>query len=153
MKKYIVSILFGLLIGFFLGKTLLEEYDNFNGIKSVSSNGISAYFIKYGEYKTLEDLEKETLTLTNYIYTEKDGIYSVYIGITTKEKNLEKLVAYFEQLNYKVTTEEYVITDKEYINYLENADKLLENTTESTVIGEVSSQILSKYEELVISDS
>lgn len=153
MKKYFVSILFGLLIGFFLGKTLLKEYDGYTGVKTVSSSGISAFFVKYGEYETMEELEKATLSLTNYIYMEKNNKFSVYIGITTNEENLTKLTNYFKQLNYNVTTEEYIITDKEYISYLQNADKLIENTTESTVLGEVSSQILSKYEELVINDS
>lgn len=56
-------------------------------------------------------------------------------------------------MKYNVTTEEFIITNKDYINYLENADKLLTNTNDLTVLGEVSSQILSKYEELVINGS
>ena len=153
MKKYIVSILFGLLIGFFLSKTLLEEYHGYTKVKTVSSTGVTAYFVKYGEYDSIDELEKETISLVNYIYTEKDNKYSVYIGITTKPENLEKLITYFKNMNYNVTTEEFIITNKDYINYLENADKLLANTNDLTVLGEVSSQILSKYEELVINGS
>ena len=153
MKKYVASILFGLLVGFILGKTLLEEYHSYHGIKTVASEGMTAYFIKYGEYKTMEDLEKATLSLTNYIYTEKDNLFHVYIGITTNEDNLNKLVNYFKELGYNVSTEEFVLTEKNYLNYLVNADKLIENTKDNAVLGEVSSQILSKYEELVISDS
>ncbi len=148
-----VSIIFGLLVGFFLGKTLLEEYHSYNGIKTVNVDGISAYYIKYGEYDSLETLEKETLTLSNYIYTEKDGKFSVYIGITASKDNLDKILNYYKSLNYDVTTEEYFITNKDYINYLTNADKLIENTDDASVLNEVCSQILSKYEELVINDS
>ena len=150
MKKYFVSILFGLVIGFCLSKTILEQYGNTSGLKSVSTEGQMAYFIKYGEYDSLEELERKTIVLTNYIYTESDNKYIVYIGITLSKDNLDKLVNYFNEQNYKVTVEEYIITNKNYLNYLENADKLLENTTDKTVLGEVSSQILSKYEELVI---
>lgn len=150
MKKYIVSILFGLVVGFFLSKSLIEEYSGYNKAKTVASNGVTAYFIKYGEYDSLESLEKDTTALANYIYTEDEGKFVVYIGITMNEGNLDKLITYFENLNYNVTTEQFVITNTDYINYLENADKLLENTTDLTVLGEVSSQILSKYEELVI---
>lgn len=150
MKKYVLSILFGLIIGFFLSKSLLEEYSDYNKAKTVAINGSTAYFIKFGEYDSLEKLEKNTTTLANYIYTEDSGKFCVYVGITMNEDNLNKLVTYFENLNYKVTVEQYVITNNNYINYLENADKLLNNTSDSTVLGEVSSQILSKYEELVI---
>lgn len=69
------------------------------------------------------------------------------------QDNLTKLINYYKKLGYKVTSEELIITKKGFINYLTNADKLLENTKDETVLGEVSSQILSKYEELVISDS
>ena len=153
MKKYFASILFGLVIGVVLSKTILEEYDDYTKIGKVSSSGVNAYFIKYGEYESLSDLEKNTISLTNYIYTKQNDKYSVYIGITTSEQIKDKLVDYFEKLNYSVATEEFVITNEEYINYLKNADKLLENTSDLSVIGEVCSQILSKYEELVINDS
>ena len=66
---------------------------------------------------------------------------------------LYKILNYYKSLNYDVTTEEYFITNKDYINYLTNADKLIENTDDASVLNEVCSQILSKYEELVINDS
>ena len=153
MKKYFISILFGLLVGFFLSKNILNQYNGFTKIKPVSKNGMTAYFIKFGEYNNIKDLEKATSSLTNYIYTENDNKYSVFIGITTSEKNKDKLINYFKKLKYNVVCEEYDIANKDYIEYLTNADKLIENTTDMTVLGEVSSQILSKYEELVINGS
>lgn len=153
MKKYLVSCIFGLLIGFFLCKTVLNEYDSTSSIKVSSKTGISAYFIKYGEYSSKDELEKKTISLTNYIYSIKGDKYIVYIGITLDQSNLEKLLDYYKNLKYDVSYEEYVISNNEYIEYLMNADKLIENTNDNTVIGEVSSQILSKYEELVINGS
>ena len=153
MKKYLVSCILGLLIGVFLGKTVLTEYSSYTSIKTVPKRGVSAYFIKYGEYSTSEELEKKTIVLTNYIYSKKDDKYIVYIGITMNKNNLEKLTNYFKSLKYNISVEEYVITNNEYIEYLKNTDKLIENTNDLTVIGEVSSQILSKYEELVINGS
>lgn len=153
MKKYFISIIFGLLIGFFISKNFLEEYKGYTKIKPISNSGVTAHFIKYGEFDSLEELEKNTTTLTNYIYTEKDNKYNVYIGITTNESTRDKLITYFKKLKYNVSSEEFVITNKEYIEYLESADKLLDNTTDMSVLGEVSSQILSKYEEIVINGS
>ena len=153
MKKYLVSCFLGLLVGLFLGKTVLKEYNSYTSIKVAPKTGTTAYFIKYGEYKSLEELEKKTIVLTNYIYSKKDDKYVVYIGITMDKNNMNKLVNYFKSLNYDISTEEYVINNNEYIEYLKNADKLIENTNDLTVIGEVCSQILSKYEELVINGS
>lgn len=153
MKKYLVSCVLGLIVGLFLGRTVLKEYDSYNSIKIAPKTGVTAYFIKYGEYNSLEELEKKTIVLTNYIYSKKDDKYIVYIGITMDKNNMDKLINYFKSLNYDISKEEYVITNKEYIEYLKNADKLISNTNEMTVIGEVSSQVLSKYEELVINGS
>ena len=153
MKKYILSILLGISVGFFLSKNILNNYNGYTKIKSTSKNGMTAYFIKYGEYNSLEELEKNTSSLTNYIYTEKDNKYIAFIGITTNKNNKDKLLNYFKKMKYNATCEEFTITNKEYIEYLTNADKLLENTTDMTVLGEVSSQVLSKYEELVINGS
>lgn len=153
MKKYFLSIIFGLIIGFFLSKTFINEYDGYKNIKTVSSTGTNAYFIKYGSFNTLDELEKKTISLTNYVFIEKDGKFDVYIGITTKEDIKDKLIKYFKGLNYDVSYDEFFITNKEYIEYLLNADKLLENTNDLSVLGEVCSQILSKYEELVINGS
>ena len=152
MKKYFVSIFLGLVIGILLSKTVLEEYNGYNGIKMVSKEGINAYFIKYGEYDSLEELEKNTISLPNYIYREKDNKYSAYIAITSNEFIRDKLLDYFRGINYKVSYEEFNITSEKYIDYLQTADKLLENTSDLSVIEEVCSQILSKYEELVIND-
>ena len=153
MKKNLVSCMLGLLVGIFLGKTVLKEYNSYTSIKVAPKLGVSAYFIKYGEYKSLEELEKKTIVLTNYIYSKKDDKYIVYIGITMDKNNMNKLINYYKSLNYDIEKEEYVITNKEYIEYLKNADKLIEKTSDMTVIGEVSSQVLSKYEELVINGS
>ena len=62
------------------------------------------------------------------------------------------MMTYFNDIGYNVTSEEFVISDKNYLNFLKNADKLLLNTTDYTVLGEVISQVLFKYEEFVIND-
>lgn len=152
MKKYVISILLSLAIGFFLSKSFLEQYSDYNNSKSIASSGVIGYFIKYGEYSSLQELESNTTSLTNYIYTENNGKYVVYIGITLNKENLEKMLTYFKNLGYDVSSEEFVISDLEYVNYLKNADKLVFNTSDYTVLGEVISQILSKYEELVINN-
>ena len=149
MKKYLFSILIALLVGFFLAKTFLEQYDSFQGIKFTSNNGEMLYFIKFNSYITEEEMEKSTLSLTNYIYNKNKDSYDVYIGITGDSENLIKLNNYFSSLGYNTFTEEFLVTNKEFIKELKNYDSILNGTDDTVVIASINSQILEKYEEFI----
>lgn len=153
MKKNVIIVLCAIAIGFFMGKTFLEQYEGYNGIKVTSSSGEILYFIKYGEYGTLEEMESETISLSNYIYNEVNDKYYVYIGITKNKDNLIKLNNYFNSLGYIVYTEEFLVTNESFLKMLENYDSILANTDDSVVISSISNQILTKYEECVINGS
>lgn len=153
MKKNLIIVLCAIAIGFFMGKTFLEQYEGYNGIKVTSSSGEILYFIKYGEYETLEEMESETISLSNYIYNEVNDKYYVYIGITKNKDNLIKLNNYFNSLGYIVYTEEFLVTNESFLKMLENYDSILANTDDSVVISSISNQILTKYEECVINGS
>ena len=66
MKKYLLTFIIALIIGFFLSTFFLRQYDNFNGIK-VSSTGENLYFVQYGVFSSLESLEENTISLQNYV--------------------------------------------------------------------------------------
>lgn len=153
MKKYFVIILFAISIGFFMGKVFLEQYEGYDGVKVASSRGEILYFIKYGEYPTYEEMEKATINLSNYIYNEINNSYYVYIGITKSNDNLIKLTNYYSSLGYNVYTEEYLVTNKKFLEMLENYDSILSSTDDNVVISSISNQILTKYEECVINGS
>lgn len=149
MKKYFILVVLAVAIGFFMGKTFLEQYDSFEGIKLTSSNGEILYFIKYGEYSSMEEMEHGTITLSNYIYNEINNKFYVYIGITNDNDNLVKLTNYFSKLGYNVYTEEFLVTNNRFLEVLKNYDSILKNTDDDVVIASISSQVLTKYEEIV----
>lgn len=149
MKKYLFSILVALFIGFFLAKSFLEQYDSYNGIKFTSNNGEMLYFIKYQTYSSEEEMEKNTLSLTNYIYHKNNDNYEVYIGITGDSENLIKLNNYFSTLGYTTFTEEYLVTNQEFLKELKNYDSILKGTEDTVVIASINGQILEKYEEFI----
>lgn len=153
MKKVLILVVLAITIGFFMGKIFLEQYDGYNGIQMTSSNGEILYFIKYAEYQTEEEMEHGTINLTNYIYNEINGSYYVYIGITNDNDNLVKLINYYSNMGYNVYTEEYLVTNKKFLEALKNYDSILKNTDDSVVISSISNQVLSKYEEYVLNDS
>ena len=57
MKQYILTFVVALIIGFFLCNFFIKQYDDYNGIR-VSNNGYELYFIEYGYYDTISDMEK-----------------------------------------------------------------------------------------------
>ena len=149
MKKYFFSITVALIIGFFLSSAFLKQYNDYNGIK-VNNIGENLYFIQYGVFSTLESMEENTISLENYIYNIDDNKYFVYIGITKNLSNKNKIINYFESLGYKVIVKEYGITNKEFLNLLDNYDSTLKSTDDKTAISSIINQVLIKYEEVVI---
>lgn len=150
MKKYLLTFLIALVIGFFLSDFFLKQYEDFDGIK-VSTRGENIYFIQYGVFSSLESLEENTINLQNYVYNKEDNLYYVYVGITKEKDNADKIVNYFKDLGYETTTREFGITNKDFLNALLNYDEILKNTNDVTAISSIINQVLMKYEEVVIS--
>lgn len=149
MKKYLFSIFVALIVGFVMAKVFLEQYDSYQGIKFTSNSGEMVYFIKFNSYPSIQEMEKNTLSLTNYIYKKNVDVYDVYIGITNDYENLIKLNNYFSSLGYNTFTEEFLITNKEFLLELKNYDSILRSTEDTVVISSINSQILEKYEDLI----
>ena len=152
MKQYILTFVVALIIGFFLCNFFIKQYNDYNGIKVVNS-GYELYFIEYGIYDSVSDMEKNTINLENYIYNEIDNKYYVYIGITLDKDNANKIVDHFKTLGYDTIIKKFSITSKEFIEIIKNYDALIKNITDVTAFSSLISQVLTKYEEVVINGS
>ena len=152
MKKYLLTFLAALVIGFFLSNFFLKQYDDYKGIK-VSGMGESLYFIQYGVFSSLESLEENTINLQNYVYNKQDNLYYVYVGITKLEDNAKKIVNYYKSIGYDAIIKEFEITNKNFLEILVNYDEVLKNTNDETAISSIINQVLIKYEEVVINGS
>ncbi|MBQ2947227.1 MAG: hypothetical protein IJE04_05255 [Bacilli bacterium] len=150
MKKYLLTFIIALIIGFFLSNFFLKQYDAYEGIK-VANKGDTLYFIQYGVFSTLESLEENTISLQNYVYSKQDNLYYVYVGITELKENAEKIVNYYKNIGNETIIKEYGITNKNFLGLLENYDTVLKNTNDETAISSIINQVLVKYEEVVIS--
>ena len=148
MKKYLLTILIALIVGFFLGNFLLKQYNDYNSL-TVSTETTELYFFQYGVYSSLENMEENTINLENYIYKIEDNKYYVYIGLTGNKNNIDKLNKYFKSLGYDVIVKSYYISNQEFINLLNNFDEVIKNTEDSTVLSSIICQTLQKYEEVV----
>lgn len=149
MKKYLLAFVMALVIGFFLSNFFLNQYDDYDGIK-VSNSGEKLYFVQFGVFSNIENLEKNTISLQNYIYNKQDNLYYVYVGITKLKSNADKIINYYKSLNYDVILKEYELTNQTFLDLLNKYDEVLKNTEDVTAISSVINQVLSKYEEVVI---
>ena len=150
MKKYLFTFFIAIVCGFFLSYFFIKQYDSYTGIK-VSGIGTNLYFIQYGVYSSVDSMEKETIALENYVYNINENMYYVYVGITKSKEIAKKIVNHYKDLGYETIIKEYEINNSKFLSELSNYDSLLLSTTDKTVISSLISQVLAKYEEVVIS--
>lgn len=146
---YLVILCIG--IGFLMGSFMLQQY-NKEETNTVFSENTEIYFIQLGVYSSKESMEENVKDIAYYIYSEQDGQYYVYIGMTASESNKEKLSSYFHNIGYDTYAKKYEINNTAFLEILKQYDLMLENTNEGSTISAICSQVLGKYEELVLID-
>ena len=141
--KFIFPIFLAITIGFLCARIF---YNTFNEIKDVHSN---SYFLQVGVFKDKASLKKLTKDLKAYITVEEDGKSYVYVGITTDEKNKDKIKKLYEDKGYSVYVKENYINNINFYSNLVQYDVLLSEVTKEEDLISISKVILSSYEELV----
>lgn len=148
--KNIFPVVLCILIGFFMGNFMLNEYDRTTS--TVSLTGETLYFLQAGVFSSEEEMKKEMSNFSYYIYTKENKMYYAYVGIVKNEKNLEKLKEYFKTEGYDIYVREIFISNIPFITVLNQYEMLLSETTDTKIMKSICNQILSKYEELVLLD-
>lgn len=150
--KGLYPFIFCILLGGLMGKFMLDQYETNEKEISVALTSNTVYFIQQGVYSSKESMEDNINNVSYYIYNESDGKYYAYIGMTLKSENAEKLKSYFKNLGYDTYVKEFVINNASFLEVLQQYDMMLENTDDGNTISAICSQVLGKYEELVLSD-
>jgi len=152
MKKYIMPILSALLVGFLLAKFMINQYDKKENLKTVFNSYETLYFIQQGVYSTKESMEKNMSDFAYYIYNIENDKYYTYIGITKTKENSDKLKGFYEKLGYITYIKEINVDNIGFVELLNQYDQLLETTEDENTIKAICSQVLSKYEELILNE-
>lgn len=150
--KGLYPLIFCILLGGLMGKFMLDQYETNEKEISVALTSNTVYFIQQGVYSSKESMEENINNVSYYIYNESDGQYYAYIGMTLKTENTEKLKNYFKGIGYDTYVREFTINNASFLEVLQQYDLMLENTDDSNTISAICSQVLGKYEELVLSD-
>jgi len=146
MKKYLLTIIISLLVGFLLSFYMLKEYESID-IIPVFNTKETAYLVQQGVYSSMESMQENTSHLTDYIYSVIDNMYYVYIGISLESDNVEKIQEYYKNKDINTIIKTTTISDNDLINSLKQYDIVLKETDEEETIKEIIKQTLSKYKE------
>jgi len=65
-------------------------------------------------------------------------------------ENVDKIKGYYEQKGYDIYVKQININNENFSVVLEQYDGLLKESSDPEVIGTICSQVLNKYEELVL---
>lgn len=151
MKKYFWSIFLSLVVGIYLGKFTLNQYDDFN-VFPVSFGYDTIYFLQQGVYSNIDVMKNNMSNFQYYIYDKENDGYHTYVGITKSQENALKVKEFFEEKGYDIYIKENNINNGSFVSVLTQYDILLSEASGDTIDG-ICNQILNSYEELVINEN
>ena len=89
-----------------------------------------------------------------YIYDVKDSKYLTYVGITKDYDNMMKIQGFFTNAGYIIYVDNISVNNEAFSVVIDQYDQMLRETEDNQTIKGICSQVLAKYEELVVnSDS
>ena len=151
MKKYFWSIILSLVVGIYLGKFTLSQYDSFN-VFPVSFGYDNVYFLQQGVYSSVDVMKNSMSSFNYYIYDMEDDGYHTYVGITKSQENALKIKEFFKKKGYDIYIKENSINNNSFVSVLTQYDNLL-SVAHDDSIESICNQVLSSYEELVINEN
>lgn len=148
MKRYILTIIVSIFLGVLLSNYMIKIYDNNQISLPVFKETTDVFLIQQGVYSTIESMQKNTSNLTDYIYSNIDNMFYVYIGMTLDEDNVTKLQQYYKNKGIETIVKTTTLTDNDFITSLKQYDTILKETNDNVTIKEICKQVLSKYKEV-----
>ena len=148
MKKTMFWIILALASGSLLGKYTFDTYENIE-VSNVISINDKVYMLKYGTYGNIEQMVDEITDIDRYIYIEEENKVTAYIGIATTKENINKIKSIYDKKGIITSVQKLTISNDEFIQNLNEYEKLLSATEDDTSLIIIQKQILSCYEELV----
>lgn len=149
MKKTIIGIIIAILAGVLLAKLTFDKYEKVD-TKNVISYDDEVYMLKVGSYDSVDEMQRSALNFERYIYIEKEDKVTVYIGIAKTRENMEKIKNVYDDKNVKTTIENVTINNDEFIQNLNEYEKLLDVTEDANSLLIIENQILSCYEDIMV---
>ena len=149
MKKTFIWIFVALVSGAFLGKTTFDRYKKVDSI-NVISNNTNVYALRYGKYANLDEMQDDVTHVDRYIYIESKDDVSAYVALATTRDSINKIKKVYKNKNLNLTVSKVNIENEEFIENLNEYEKLLKATDDYKSLLIIENQILSCYMNLVV---
>ncbi len=127
LKKIFLPIFLSVLCGFLCGKLMFSIYEDKE--KNILTSNV-IYLLEdtsYNDYNTM----KSSFVSNNYIYYEENGKYNTVIAMTKNRDNIDKIEKVYNK-DFKIV--EYLLSDDEINNKLDEYDKKIGNTSDNDEI-------------------
>mgnify|MGYP000244291108 FL=1 len=138
-----------LVSGAFLGKTTFDRYKKVDSI-NVISNNTNVYALRYGKYANLDEMQDDVTHVDRYIYIESKDDVSAYVALATTRDSINKIKKVYKDKNLNLTVSKVNIENEEFIENLNEYEKLLKATDDYKSLLIIENQILSCYMNLVV---
>ena len=135
--------------GAFLGKLTFDRYEKLD-LQNVISYDNYVYLLKYGTYDSQDEMSDNVTNVDRYIYIEKENKVYAYVGITKKEETANKVKKIYDNKGIKLSVVKERIDNDEFIQNLNEYEKLLDATEDEDSLLIIEKQILSCYESVVV---
>ena len=151
MKKTIIWVLLALISGALLGKFTFDRYENVD-TKNVISYDNYVYMLKYGKYDNFDEMKDNVTDVDRYIYIENDDRLTAYVAIAKTKENINKIKNIYTNKNINLEIVKEKIDNEEFIQNLNEYEKLLSASFDEKSLLIIEKQILSCYEELMVNE-
>lgn len=145
-KKFLTYVGIAVLSGLILGNLIYKQYEKEQNL----DNDYNTYLLQQGIYNSNSEMLENTKNLENYMFIEENNKYYVYVGISTKKDNAEKVKEVFSDNDIDVSIKRSIIDNIEFMSNLEQFDILLDSASTNEDIMSINEVILSSYEEMVL---
>lgn len=151
MKKTFCWILIALVSGGLLGKFTFDKYENIE-VENTFKIDNEVYALFYGTYKTEDEIHSNVINIDRFIYLSDSSKIDVYIAISKSKESIEKIKKIYDEKNINTSIKKININNDEFIQNLNEYEKLLVATEDEKSLLVIEKQILSCYDELVVKD-
>lgn len=149
MKKTIIWVLVALVSGGLLGKFTIDRYEKVE-ITPVMKVDNDVYALYYGSYSNTDEMSEDIVDIDKYIYIEQNNNVYVYLALAKTNSNAKKFKKIYESKNMDVSVVKITINNEEFIQNLNEYEKLLSATDDENSLMIIENQILSCYTDLVV---
>lgn len=127
LKKVFLPIFLSVVCGFLCGKLMFSIYEDKE--KNILTSNVIYLLedVSYNDYNTM----KSSFVSNNYIYYEENGKYNTVVAMTKNRDNIDKIKKAYNK-DFKIV--EYLLSDEEINNKLNEYDKKIDNTSDNKEI-------------------